>query len=182
MLSRRDVNLSAGLAGLGLGLVSPGRALATPKVGAPAPGFELHTFEGKKVTLKDLRGQVVVLNFWATWCAPCKVELPLLDAYYNIQRKFGLQVFAIATEDSVSPDRLRPLEKALSITLVRRLYGPYDIIGNAVPTNYVIDRQGVVRYAKAGAFTLDVLNSLFIPLLQEPGPDDAPSGTSPSAT
>jgi peroxiredoxin len=144
-------------------------AARQPKVGEPAPDFTLILVNGQKVTLADLRGQVVVLNFWATWCGPCRQELPLLDGYYKQTRQFGLRVFAVATEDSVPEYQLHRLFKALTIDPVHRIKGPYSDVGK-LPTNYVIDRAGVVRYADAGAFTLDALNGLLIPLLNEHPP------------
>ncbi len=159
----RFVTLFAALACLAAGGVSA----AKPVVGRPAPGFTLHLVSGEDVSLDTLRGQVVVLNFWATWCVPCKKELPILDAYYSIMSKHGLRVFAITTEGSVPLSKLKPLMAVLRIPFVKRLKGNYDAI-KAVPTNYVIDRAGVVRYAKAGAFDLDDLNEILIPLLNEP--------------
>ena len=147
-----------------------------PKIGAPAPRFELTLIDGTRISSDELRGQVVVLNFWATWCGPCKRELPLLDAYYRVQKQHGLRVFAVATEDSLSERQLRPLFAALALQSARRIKGPYADM-HAVPTNFVIDRAGVVRYAKAGAFDLDEMNRLLVPLLQEP----APPPVSPSA-
>lgn len=141
-----------------------------PVVGQPAPDFQLVLVDGTKIPLHDLRGQVVVLNFWATWCVPCKKELPLLDAYYRLQQSHGLRVFAVTTEDSVPNSQLKPLFQAMTIQPVRRLSGPYRIL-EGVPTNYVIDRAGVVRFANAGAFDLDDLNRVLIPLLKEPAPD-----------
>ena len=142
---------------------------AKPVVGKPAPPFTLHLMSGEEVTLDSLRGQVVVLNFWATWCGPCKKELPTLDAFYDLTKQYGLRVFAVTTEDSAPLSKLKPLMAVLRIPFVKRLKGDYDII-KAVPTNYVIDRAGVVRYAEAGAFDLNVLNALLIPLLNEPAP------------
>ncbi len=145
-----------------------------PKVGLPAPDFALMLANGQKITLSDLRGQVVVLNFWATWCGPCRQELPLLDSYYQQTQKYGLRVFAIATEDSVPERLLRNLFSKLTIEQVHRIRGPYSDNGQ-LPTNYVIDRAGVVRYAEAGGFTLDGLNAVLIPLLKQEPP--APRAT-----
>ena len=149
-------------------LAAPALARA-PIVGQPAPDFSLTLVNGQKVTLADLRGQVVVINFWATWCGPCRAELPLLDNYYKQTRKYGLRVFAVTTEDSVPEAALHKLFDVLTIEPVHRIKGPYSENGQ-VPTNFVIDRAGVVRYAAPGAFTLDALNEVLIPLLKEPAP------------
>ncbi|WP_395333917.1 TlpA disulfide reductase family protein [Novosphingobium sp. BL-8H] len=142
---------------------------STPVVGQPAPDFEITLMDGSKVTLAQLRGQVVVLNFWATWCVPCRTELPTLDRYYAIQAKHGLKAFAITTEGSLPAYQLKALFKAMAIPAGRRIKGPYGPL-TGVPTNFVIDRAGVVRYAKAGAFDLDDLNAVLVPLLAEKPP------------
>ncbi len=156
--------------GLGALLAVAVPAIAkAPVVGQPAPAFEVKLLDGSKVSLADLKGQVVVLNFWATWCGPCKRELPLLDAYYRAQKDHGLRVFAITTEGSVPNYALKNLFAAMAITPIKGIKGPYGDL-NAVPTNYVIDRNGVVRYAKAAAFDLEDLNRELVPLLKEPAP------------
>ncbi len=148
---------------------TPATAAGRIVVGQPAPDTEMTLLDGSKVTLSSLRGQVVVLNFWATWCVPCRVELPLLDGYYRRAEKYGLRVFAITTEGSVPVHRMKPLFAALAITPAKRVKGDYANV-RAVPTNYIIDRAGIVRYAAAAAFDLDDLNRLLVPLLKEAPP------------
>jgi thiol-disulfide isomerase/thioredoxin len=141
-----------------------------PVVGQIAPDAELTLIDGTKLNLGDMRGDVVVLNFWATWCVPCRTELPILDTYYQIQKRHGLRVYAVTTEGSVPLYKLKPLFGQLKIAPARRIKGPYGPIDGGVPTNYIIDRSGKVRYAKAGALTLEILNEQLVPLLREPAP------------
>jgi thiol-disulfide isomerase/thioredoxin len=147
-------------------------AAASLKVGQPVPNAELVLADGKHVHLSDLRGQVVVLNYWATWCVPCRTELPLLNGYYEAAAKHGwpLRIFAVATEDSVPKYQLKHLFSVLSISPTDRIRGGPFADVDGLPTNYVIDKSGVLRYAKAGAFDLDGLNAVLVPLLNEPAP------------
>jgi peroxiredoxin len=152
---------------LTLWLSSP--ALCKVKVGEVAPPFEVTLFDKRKVTLEELNGKVVLINYWATWCGPCKAEIPMMDAINKIaqDRGLGLQIVGVVTRDSVSPSQLKKLANALSYPLASSLKGKYGIIGGAVPSNYIIDRKGVLRYAKAGAFTKEELLNLVNPLLVE---------------
>lgn len=152
-----------GAAPLLLGAKAP-----APTVGEMAPDFELSLVNGGKVKLRDLRGQVVILNFWATWCVPCRTELPLLDRYAQLREKHGLKVYAVATEDSVPPYLMKKLFAVLHMSPVKKMRGPYEF--TAVPTNYIIDRSGRLRYKVAGAMDLAALNREVGPLLAEPAP------------
>ena len=146
------------------------------KVDEPVPDFDLVLLDGTHVHPSDLRGQVVVINFWATWCVPCRAELPLLDSYYRVAQKKGwpLRMYAVTTEDSASISQLKPLFAVLQMPAAKRVRGGALSDVDAVPTNYVIDKSGVLRYAKPGSFNLDELNEVLVPLLQEPAPTAAP--------
>ena len=160
-----------------------GVAKAAPKVGQPAPDFTVTTFGGNTVHLADLKGDVIVLNFWATWCGPCRKELPFLDAAFKQYNQYGFQVLAVATEDSVSERELKKLAAQTKIPFVKRMNGPYRIM-KAVPTNYIIDRSGNLVYADAGALDMASFNSLIVPLLRQPIPEAAStqaSAATPSA-
>ena len=154
-----------------LALAIPAHATSL-KVGKPAPNFDLQLVDGTHVHLSDLRGQVVVLNFWATWCVPCRAELPLLDGYYKAAQRRGypLRIFAITTEDSVPVSKMKELFAVMTIPSAKRIRGGPFADVEAVPTNYVIDRSGVLRYSKPGSFDIDTLNAVLIPLMKEPAP------------
>lgn len=145
-------------------------ATPKPKVGQPAPDAELTLIDDTVVRLSELRGNVVVLNLWATWCIPCRKELPILDRYYQIQKQHGLRVFALTLDNNAPRKTMAKLFDVLSIQPTSKIIGPYRPIDNGVPSNYVIDRAGVLRYAKAGAFDLNDLNRELVPLLQQPRP------------
>ena len=175
-ITRRSVITTSLAAGLAAGLVTT--ADAKPILGKPAPKFTLHTFDRRKITQADLAGQVVVLNFWAVWCGPCKAELPAIDAYV---RKAGddLRVFAVTVDDTVADSALKPLASVLSFPLVTRIDGNYGPIGGAVPSNYIIDRNGILRYAEANAFSYGSFAATVGPLLAEKA---TPVPAAPTAT
>lgn len=127
-------------------------ALATPEKGKKAPNFTLRSNQGKVVRLSDLRGQVVLVNFWATWCGPCRQEMPLLDELNDKYRKVGFKVVAV----NIDQDRKQAAAMGRSIKFrspilfdddqkVSRLY---DLKG--MPSTFIVDRDGVVRYVHVG--------------------------------
>lgn len=153
-----------------LALMAPflvGAGKSGPKIGMAAPEFTLTTFTKRKVRLSELRGKVVVVNYWATWCAPCKAEMPMMHSYFRANQARGLEMFGVTTQDSVPPYRLKAVAAALSYPLAAKVNGGYGAIGNAVPSTYIIDRKGVMRVAKAGVFTAATFKAAVDPLLAE---------------
>ena len=137
-----------------------------PLIGKPAPPFVLKMFDKSERKLADYAGKVLVINYWATWCGPCKAEMPMMSEYHKRNRWRGFEIVGVVTKDSVAPYKLTKLAAALSYPLALNLKGKYDIL-DAVPTNYVIDKNGIVRYARAGSFNEAEFRQLIEPLLKE---------------
>lgn len=148
-------------------IASPAAAAPKVKVGEPAPPFTATTIDKQKLSLDAFKGQVLLLNLWATWCVPCKAEMPMMDRFYKRYNKAGFAMIGYTTDDSLPPYMLKKLDAVLSYPLAARFKGSgYGALGG-VPTSYVIDRKGVVRYAKAGAFNEAEFNALILPMLLE---------------
>jgi thiol-disulfide isomerase/thioredoxin len=127
-------------------------------VGSPAANFELEATSGKTIQLSDLEGKPVLVNFWATWCGPCQVEMPLIEEYYE-RYSPNLEVFAINYDESI--EEINPYVKKLGLTFPV-LLDPggktadlYQVIG--FPTSYFIDREGLVRGVYVGILSKKVI-------------------------
>lgn len=139
----------------------------TPVPGEAAPDFKLTTFDKRKVSLAELKGKVVVINYWATWCGPCKSEMPMMHRYFKANQARGLEMFGVTTEDSLPEYQLKKLADALAYPLSNRISGGYGAIDNGVPSTYIIDRKGIVRFANKGAFSASEFRAAVDPLLAE---------------
>ena len=149
-----------------MGLALAALGLSAP-VGAAAPGLpgQMTLTGGQKLTLGDLRGRVVIINYWASWCVPCRAELPLLASYYRQHLPQGLIVIGISVDPGAN-GRGQATASVLPYPQATWVGGP-DITVSALPMSYVIDRRGRVRYAKAAAFTARSLDAIVGPLLTE---------------
>jgi len=126
------------------------------EIGSPAPDFVLEDLSGNPVKLSDLRGRLVVLNFWATWCTPCRTEMPEFQEIYQ-RNEQDLVVLGINLEES--PSDIQDFVSPLNITypilldkegLVSRLYKVIQL-----PNTYFIDRQGILRIRHIGFLSSD---------------------------
>ena len=131
------------------------------KVGELAPNFTATTLDGDTVRLSDYRGQVVFLNFWATWCVPCQREMPAFDSYMQQSDRDGV---ILAVNNGESQEPIQTWLDANSIlnvpVLLDENYGISDLyVALNLPITYIIDRNGIVRSFKFGELTTDDLNS-----------------------
>jgi thiol-disulfide isomerase/thioredoxin len=122
-------------------------------VGQAAPAVSLPQLSGAgEVSLESLRGKVVYLDFWASWCGPCRISFPQLEHLHNELNSQGFEVFAISVDDATADARQFLSEVPVSYLVVHDPQGvtpeAYGILG--MPTGYLIDRQGVVREIHQG--------------------------------
>jgi len=127
----------------------------TPIVGRPAPAFDLQTLDGQRISLDELRGSPVVLNFWASWCLPCREEAPLLTAADTTYRPMGLRILGVVYQDSSenARDFMTRYGQAYPGLLDPdgRTAIDYGVFG--IPETFFIDGAGVVRARQVGALT-----------------------------
>ena len=127
---------------------APVAAAPPTGVGQPAPGFSLHSVDGKTVNLADFHGKAVVVNFWATWCQPCRVEMPW---FVELQKRYGpegLQIVGISVDDDSSPEDVGKFANDPNVNYpilmgqdaVENAYGGIQFL----PVTVYIDRQGKI--------------------------------------
>lgn len=118
----------------------------------PAPEFNLPSRAGKSVALKDLRGQVVMINFWATWCGPCRQEMPLLEQMHRKYQPMGFTLLGVNVEpDSSGAEgwlKQTPVSFPILFDRENRVSKLYNVSG--MPSSVLIDRKGNVRYLHRG--------------------------------
>jgi peroxiredoxin len=138
------LSVTAGCVALGL---AGQPALAAVAVGQPAPALAAAELNGTGFALNALRGHVVVVNFWATWCAPCRAEMPALDAFYRRYHAMGLDMIGISAD--------RPRDRSDVVKVMQAYAYPAAMLRDAnpngfgapeaLPITFVIDQAGVVR-------------------------------------
>jgi len=140
------------------------------QVNYPAPELTLTDLQGAAHSLADYRGQVVLVNLWATWCPPCKEEMPTLEAYYNKHIEDGFIIIAVNDGDP-TPDVIQ-FVKEYQLTFPIWLDPTYIATEKAfvtknLPTSYVIDRNGTIRLMWVGGISRKTLDKYVTQIIEE---------------
>jgi peroxiredoxin len=123
-----------------------------PQAGFAAPEFTLETHEGDIVSLADLRGQVVLVNFWATWCPPCRAEMPAIQQVYETYQEEGFTVLAVDVQENEAQVAAFARESGLSFPILLDRDGSvsarYQV--RAMPSTFFVDQDGVIQEVTLG--------------------------------
>jgi len=139
------------------------------EVNYPAPELALNDLNGILVSLADHRGSVVLVNNWATWCPPCKAEMPALQSYYTRHAADGFVLLAIEAGDPLPEVKefVESYQLTFPILLDANNLALRVFRNDSLPSSYVIDREGIVRLAWTGSISLEMLEKYVTPLLEE---------------
>lgn len=142
---------------LTLGLVVAGCSPSSQglQVGNQPPGFRLPNLEGRAVALSDFRGKPVLINFWASWCPPCRFEMPFIQEIYEEWSDKGLIILTINIGESLSTVKEFMANHGYSFPVLldtsQKVAQDYDVRG--IPTTFFIDKNGALKDIKIGAFS-----------------------------
>jgi len=121
-------------------------------ISGPAPNFTLKNLEGKNIKLSELSGNVVLINFWASWCSPCIQEMPLLNEIHQKYKPLGFTVLGVNVEENSTNARAFLAERGVDFPILldskNQVSKLYDVI--AMPTTVVVDRDGNMRFLHQG--------------------------------
>ncbi len=138
--------------GLALCAVAAGSLASSGLTGQPAPDFALKSSTGENLRLSEFRGDVVMINFWATWCGPCRQEMPLLDELYTRYERVGFNLLGVNIDDDSSRAMAMIDELGVNFPVLfdarKEVSKMYDV--GAMPVTVIVDRTGNVRYVHQG--------------------------------
>lgn len=141
------------------------------KAGNLAPNFEFSAFDGRRLSLSDFRGQPVFLNFWASWCGPCRAEMPNMQTMLDLYGKDGLAIIGVNAGEALTP--AQRFIDGLEVDFTAFAYDPtQEIIRlfavQGLPVSYFIDADGVITRVIAGQLSYEVMNGSVLEILGGP--------------
>lgn len=132
--------------------VAAASVASTGLTGQPAPDFALKSSNGENLRLSEYRGDVVMVNFWATWCGPCRQEMPLLDELYSRYQRVGFSLLGVNIDDNSAKAMDMVSELGVSFPVLfdarKEVSRLYEV--EAMPVTVIIDREGTVRHVHHG--------------------------------
>ena len=165
-----------------LGRTDPQRVVVggSPLYGKPAPPLDLPTLDGERVRLSDLRGRPVLVNFWASWCIPCRDEFPLMVEAYARHGDDDLEILGVVHDDSAEDARAFAEDYGATWPILDDAddVAWEDWLGIGVPQSYFVDRDGIVQAFSLGPFTNAGLTAQLETILDaEAAPSRAPGAS-----
>jgi peroxiredoxin len=135
--------------------------------GKAAPDFALFSHEGQEISLSDYQGQVILINWWATWCPPCKAEMPAINAFYETHQANGFVVLAVNSQEGASTVKDFIQDNGFTFPVLLDSQGQVmdRFHVRALPTSFIIDRHGVIQHIQTGEITSQQLEAIVEPLL-----------------
>lgn len=138
--------------GFAVMLVLLATTLSAGTAQAPAPDFTLKSISGENIRLSELRGEVVLINFWASWCGPCRQEMPILSELHDKYKAMGFTVLAVNVEENTSDARKLLKDMPVSFPVLfdsdSTVSKQYDVV--AMPSTVLVDRNGNMRHLHKG--------------------------------
>jgi len=133
---------------------APVSSSPSPREGFYAPDFTLGTLQGEQLKLSDLRGKIIVVNFWATWCPPCRAETPALETSYRLYKELDVVILGVNLTDQDSLKDVESFVEEFSLTypILLDRNGAIALLYqlNGLPTTFFVDRKGVIRTVVVG--------------------------------
>ncbi len=146
------MKMKKALIGIGLSLIAASGLAVADLTGKEAPDFALKSSTGDNLRLSEYRGDVVMVNFWATWCGPCRQEMPLLEELFSRYERVGFTLLGVNIDDD--PRRAMAMAEELGVTFpvvfdnTKEVSRLYDV--NAMPVTVLVDKEGQVRHVHHG--------------------------------
>lgn len=148
-----------------------------PRVGYTAPNFALPALDGGQLELQQFRGRPVLLNFWATWCPPCREEMPILEQLYRERREQGFVVLAVSIDEPAFVNEVGPYIQRgspqtgaytfpVALDTKRQVAEQYKLLG--LPVSFFIDRDGIIREMQLGGMNRQLVLEKLRTILDAP--------------